>query len=261
MERNKFNGKGTFYSAAGDKYEGEFSENYFEGYGEYKWNNENQDFYQGEWKQDKRHGLGYFYSDNKPFYIGEFKNDLFDGIGINFNTNEKFNYQGEFEKGFCKGTGIKAYYSEENGAIQNEKFEGIWDKFELNGKGDYYINDKLVYSGEFKEGQFEGIGKKSYKNGSAYLGQFKNGFENGQGRLIVYIDDFEIKEETCEWKNGRKVGAADDWVNSADLIMIRISRNKLSKKFNCPISISEHTDYYNLITHPMDFGTIKVFKK
>ncbi len=229
----------------------------------------NKDFYKGEWKQDKKHGVGIVYSDNKQFYIGEFKNDEYNCIGVNY--NEDFTYEGEFEKGICKGVGIKTYNSEANngGGEGNErlKFQGVWEKFKLNGVGEFYRNEKLVYYGEFMEGLYEGKGTKINENGSVYVGQFKNGDENGRGGLIVYVDNVPFKEKECEWKNGNKVGTQVDWVSYAKEVMNKLSRNKLAKEFNSPMytiknandNSLKYADYNNKIKNPMDFGTIKVF--
>lgn len=271
MKNGKFHGKGIFYSPTGDKYKGEFVEDKFEGYGEYKWNNENQDFYKGEWKNDKRHGYGILYSENKEFYIGEFKNDEYSGIGINYNEN--FTYEGEFEEHVCKGAGIRIYNStnDENKLEKviddindtennkSEKFEGVWEKFDLTGVGDYYLNNVLVYSGEFKEGLFHGKGTKRNQDGTYYEGQFKNGFEHGKGREIKYLENgFKIIGNECEWKNGHKVGTVLKWIDLAYQIMIKISRNKLAKQFNHPMCTVTYPDYYEVIKTPMDFSTIKV---
>ena len=61
----------------GNKYEGEFKNDMFEGYGIYCYSN--GDIYEGEFKIDLKNGYGkYYYSDGRV-YAGEFKNNKFEG--------------------------------------------------------------------------------------------------------------------------------------------------------------------------------------
>ena len=53
-----------------------------------------------------------------------------------------------------------------------------------HGKGIVYDkNSNIIYEGDFVNDKYEGYGKLIYENGSYYIGSFKNGIPNGEGRL------------------------------------------------------------------------------
>ena len=62
--------------------------------------------------------------------------------------------------------------------------------------------DKLIYVGEFKDGQREGQGTETSTNRSVYKGEWKNDMRNGQGTLYVGEDKFY----EGEWKDGKMNG-------------------------------------------------------
>ena len=75
---NKKHGNGKmFYKNGKIKYDGDFVNDRYEGYGQY--NLENGDYYTGEWANGLRHGNGAFYSKGKLRYKGKFENDYFVG--------------------------------------------------------------------------------------------------------------------------------------------------------------------------------------
>ena len=58
----------------------------------------------------------------------------------------------------------------------------------MEGKGLFKtINNKsgnqLIYSGEFKEGKFNGLGELDFYNGDSYIGGFLDGYMHGSGLL------------------------------------------------------------------------------
>ena len=52
---------------------------------------------------------------------------------------------------------------------------------ELNGKGVYKVDDRLVYDKEFKNGVCGGKGIYKFASGSVYQGEWKDGSRNGKG--------------------------------------------------------------------------------
>ena len=59
FKNGKFDGKGLYKYKNGDIYRGEFKEGYRDGKGIYLWN-DNKFKYDGEWKNDLKHGIGTF---------------------------------------------------------------------------------------------------------------------------------------------------------------------------------------------------------
>lgn len=144
-------GKGTFiYTSgvfSGDKFEGEWKNNKFDGYGVYTCNPQNTDYIklEGYWKNGKLNGEGVCYYKNGDRYDGVFVNGQPDGAG--------------------------KYYS-----ANGERHEGFFKNGLPNGYGKlYYSNGKIKYEGEFKNGLFEGKGTYYFPSGKVYNGLFKNG--------------------------------------------------------------------------------------
>lgn len=76
----KKNGKGTYTYANGDKYIGEFKDNFKHGNGTYIHSNGNK--YEGEYKYEKKHGQGIFTWKDGSKFSGQWKNNNKHGKGI-----------------------------------------------------------------------------------------------------------------------------------------------------------------------------------
>ena len=59
-----------------------------------------------------------------------------------------------------------------------------------NGHGTEIYKDGSTYVGEFKDGKYHGQGTYTFSDGRKYVGEFKDGKQNGQG--------------THTWSDGRK---------------------------------------------------------
>lgn len=200
--------------------------------------------YDGEWKEGLRDGLGiYFGSSNLPEYEGGFVQGMRHGVGKELDDRERVVYDGEWEYGMRHGLG-KSYcdgnleYSGEwkhdsyhgQGMLfspsQKLVYDGAWVNHEQHGKGNFYHagterNEKLAYTGEYKEGKrcgkgtyftihgakryegdwkndtFDGVGTLFHaKDLIRYKGGFKNGCFEGEGALFgenglhIYVGSF-----------------------------------------------------------------------
>ena len=90
----KPHGKGIYYYANGDKYEGEFANGLRHGNGIYYFF-DNGEKYEGEFKNAKYHGIGTFYFADGTKYEGEFANGLRHGTGTKHCTDGK-KYEGKW---------------------------------------------------------------------------------------------------------------------------------------------------------------------
>ena len=82
----------------------------------------------------------------------------------------------------------------EIGLIDYRRFSKRYIIYEENGMGKEYdgFEDKLIYEGEFLNGERSGKGKILYKNGKInYIGQFLHGKKHGLGK--EYDSIFELK--------------------------------------------------------------------
>ena len=107
----------------------------------------NGDKYEGEWKEEKRHGQGSYTWANGEKYVGEFK----DG---------KFNGQGSFT--FPEG-----------GELEGHKYEGEWKDDKKNGQGIYFFPDGGKLVGEFRKDSPWNI--TDYDKNGKIKGKYVNG--------------------------------------------------------------------------------------
>jgi hypothetical protein len=176
----------------GDKYEGEFKNGLFHGWGIYTYRN--GDRYEGEFRDDMKNGRGTYQYRNGDKYIGEFKNDVKEGRGtFFFASGDK--YIGEFAGDMMNGKGVMFY---KNG----DRYEGEFKNGMKNGNGKFIFANGDVYMGEFKNDVREGKGTYIWADGGKYIGEFKNGKRHGYGRRI-YPDGSEY---IGEFKEGKKHG-------------------------------------------------------
>ena len=216
----KWNGQGNLNFSNGDNYVGGFKDDKRNGQGRLYFGNGTRYF--GEWKDDKRNGQGTLTFADSTKYVGEFKDGLFNGQGtytyadgkkyVGEHTDGKQNgqgtftlpsgekYVGEFKDGLFNGQGTS--YSS-NGSISSQ---GIWADGKLlrsapvqqttvpvcQGSdasrwsycfGSYTSADGTKYVGEWKDGKQNGQGTNSYVGGAKYVGEWKDGKWNGQGNL------------------------------------------------------------------------------
>ena len=112
---------------------------------------DNGDLYEGEWKNNKKHGAGRYKFSNGDVYEGEFK------------------------AGFKHGKGVYRY---SNG----ERYEGDFVNNVISGTGKYDYNGGAKYSGEFKANAKHGHGVFTYPDGATHEGTWVFGEAKGHGR-------------------------------------------------------------------------------
>ena len=187
----------------------------------------NNDAYEGELKNGKRHGEGIYISENEFCYIGEWKEDKMDGEGI-FIKNNGEAYRGIWENGeiiegrygqsninIKKRTIIltKEFFDElflsiwnkiiDNKDYVDEYYEGTFKDWKFNGKGKYIYENGDIYEGKFKDYKYNGYGKMIYKNGDKYEGDFKDNKFDGKGKFTWKKKN---EEYDGQWKNGKRHG-------------------------------------------------------
>ena len=146
--------------------------------------------YEGQWKNDKKHGKGVFtsshYFDCKNFvgmkYEGEFKDDKFDGFGITTYTNGD-KYEGEWKNNKQYGKGVVTYFN-------GEKYDGEWVDGFFEGIGIFYLKNGERFEGRFKDNKYNGYGKYFYLNGEWLEGIFKN--DHPSGNCLLHKKDGNI---------------------------------------------------------------------
>ena len=188
----EFSGNGVLKN--NDKYDGEFLNNKKHGKGKmiYK----NGDIYEGIWNNDCCEGYCEITYNNGDIYKGYLNNNKYNGNGIMIYKNGSI-YNGEWVNNHKHGQGIMDY---ENGNTYNGKwinnkkhgkgnmiyengdtYDGEWLDDIKYGKGIYTFANKDIYYGNWLNDNKHGKGKLEYINGDIYDGEFLNNKINGKG--------------------------------------------------------------------------------
>jgi|TARA_B110000977_G_scaffold158924_1_gene202622 hypothetical protein len=248
-------GWGTLWFASGDVYEGEWVDDVVDGRGRYSY--ADKSFYQGtfarglrekgkfssgdggleydgQWKDDFRHGVGTFHLSGVYKYDGAWKDDARHGQGKCVYADGTY-YDGTWHENAYNGEG--KYESAE------ETYEGGWSENLKHGGGSAKYADGGRYQGDWRQNEPEGIGKRMYPDGSVYEGQWVNGKRHGKGRMTnatnheVYQGDWAKDARhgygACTYADGsvfRGEWEEDFWLQStADPTFTKVSGPGLSR--------------------------------
>ncbi len=245
--KNNFReGKGKMIFATGDTYTGQFKANKFWGKGTYKFSTGEK--YIGVWQNDKAVGNGVYVFSNGERYEGEFRNGKFNGQGTYYYKNgSKFTGRWKDNKRDGEGKIIDAHgqivygiwkndklVKRNQTAFENEKNQEVVvkedDKRNCNkvycktGKGIYTYKDGSKWEGEFKDGKPFGSGICYYSNGRRYEGTWKKGAPHGEG--IMYFPSGEIYGGI--WDKGTLVKQEKNEINTdqeEDEILTKVKDN------------------------------------
>ncbi|EFC38617.1 predicted protein [Naegleria gruberi] len=151
-EKDKKNGQAIIeYTSLGDKYEGNFVDNFPDGKGTFTFRDGS--VYCGEFEKGCRHGEGTLtYGDGVTKYEGEWAKDKQTGKAII--TYLEGVYEGEVVDGKRQGHGTFTYA---NGDI----YDGEWVNDQKQGKGIYFfegLSSGVKYRGEWFKGKKHGVG-------------------------------------------------------------------------------------------------------
>ena len=121
------NGKMTYYS--GEIYEGDWKDDKWHGVGTFKW--PNGDVYFGNFANSKRNGQGTLILTSGAKYEGEFVDDNFCGLGMYIWPNGELRYQGFWKNNKFHGFGVLL---KDNG----QYYQGHWEDGKINGIGELF---------------------------------------------------------------------------------------------------------------------------
>lgn len=63
-----------------------------------------------------------------------------------------------------------------------------------------------TYTGYWMNGKVHGLGQMRWNDGRKYIGNFKNGFQHGHGKLLIKQDDGSERSQEGYWKDGHLHG-------------------------------------------------------
>jgi hypothetical protein len=283
----KPHGTGTLSFTNGNNYTGDWKDGIREGKGKMNFKNGNK--YEGEFKRGKISGTGSMYYQNGDKYVGKWDNESPNGKGIYyFKTKER--YEGEFINGKFEGKGSMIYPDgtkftgnwKDNRKNGNGKFvksdgsvlEGSWVNGELvnktkpnssnndisiaettpakpdisglrscntvyckNGKGVFDYPDGSRWIGNFKEGYPEGDGACYYSNGDKYEGEWSQNAPHGDG--IMYFASGRVYGAT--WMNGSPIKELDSSEQIAEDEPVNVEASKKVKVWAVIVGVGRYS--------------------
>ena len=131
--RGNKHGHGVYMLHSGDKYEGEFMDDQYNGAGKYM-NATGKVIYEGEYRNGKRNGRGKLFLGNGEYYHGMFLNDLMSGKGTLYYENGMPSFVGEFRDDMRNGEGVS--YDSKGNVVE---------------KGFYVNNQHICYGLKWEE--------------------------------------------------------------------------------------------------------------
>lgn len=152
--------------------------------------------YEGQFSNNNYNGKGTMY-DDKGFITecNTWVNGQPQGYQTIKNPTGLVIFEGSITNG--KKNGKCSWYDEKQKALLVGEFK---DDF-LEGKGSKKFDNGQSYEGEFKKGVEEGKGTLTFVDGRKFEGPFTNGKANGKGTLIT--DTGKRLEQT--WKDGKRI--------------------------------------------------------
>eukprot|EP01119_Soliformovum_irregulare_P024948 TRINITY_DN9083_c0_g1_i1.p1 TRINITY_DN9083_c0_g1~~TRINITY_DN9083_c0_g1_i1.p1 ORF type:complete len:738 (-),score=215.19 TRINITY_DN9083_c0_g1_i1:14-1966(-) len=143
LQNNKVrDGYGLMEYFTGEKYEGFWKDDKWNGEGKYYW--KNGDTYVGNFKDMKRSGFGKLMLHNGNYYEGDFADDKMHGCGI-YKWANKDVYEGGFKNGARCGFGTMTY-------ANGNTYIGQWRENDRTGTGEWISPTEGTKTGIWKEG-------------------------------------------------------------------------------------------------------------
>ena len=162
-------------------YKGQILNKRKEGYGKMVYSDGTK--YKGDFENDLKNGKGEQTYSNGEIYNGDWVQGKQTGSAIiTYNKPDNAVYDGEITEGWLNGAGIfKSNFLIYDGEFKNNKRDGFGSRF--------YHDWTPEYTGKWVKGKRHGEGKKWYKDGSFYIGDFENNKRHGKGKLYFKNGD------------------------------------------------------------------------
>ncbi|POO03105.1 MORN motif [Trema orientale] len=166
FHKGKCSGSGVYYYHMSGRYEGDWIDEKYDGYGVETWAKGSR--YRGQYRQGLRHGVGVYRFYTGDVYAGEWSSGQCHGCGVH-TCEDGSRYIGEFKWGVKHGLG---HYHFRNG----DKYAGEYFADKMHGFGVYRFANGHRYEGAWHEGRRQGLGMYTFRNGETQSGHWQNGF-------------------------------------------------------------------------------------
>ncbi|XWS35567.1 hypothetical protein CRYUN_Cryun20dG0008200 [Craigia yunnanensis] len=165
FHKGKCSGSGVYYYYMSGRYEGDWVDGKYDGYGVETWARGSR--YRGRYRQGLRHGFGVYRFYTGDVYAGEWSNGQSHGCGVH-TCEDGSRYVGEFKWGVKHGLG---HYHFRNG----DTYAGEYFADKMHGFGVYCFANGHRYEGAWHEGRRQGLGMYTFRNGETQSGHWQNG--------------------------------------------------------------------------------------
>ncbi|PSS26404.1 Phosphatidylinositol 4-phosphate 5-kinase [Actinidia chinensis var. chinensis] len=161
----KCSGSGVYYYYMSGRFEGDWIDGKYDGYGVETWVRGSR--YRGQYRQGLRHGFGVYRFYTGDVYAGEWSNGQSHGCGLH-SCEDGSRYVGEFKWGVKHGLG---HYHFRNGDV----YAGEYFADKMHGFGVYCFANGHRYEGAWHEGRRQGLGMYTFRSGDTQSGHWNNG--------------------------------------------------------------------------------------
>ncbi|XP_073024165.1 uncharacterized protein [Primulina eburnea] len=165
FHQGKCSGSGVYNYFVNGRYEGDWIDGRYDGYGIENWARGSR--YKGQYRQGLRHGYGVYKFYTGDSYAGEWCNGQSNGVGEQICADGS-SYSGEFKGGVKHGLGC---YHFRNG----DRYAGEYFGDKMHGFGVYQFANGQLYEGSWHEGGKQGYGMYTFRNGETKCGEWSGG--------------------------------------------------------------------------------------
>ncbi|XP_047949890.1 alsin-like [Salvia hispanica] len=165
FHKGKCSGSGVYYYYMSGRYEGDWVDGKYDGYGVETWARGSR--YRGQYRQGLRHGFGVYRFYTGDVYAGEWSSGQSHGCGVH-TCEDGSRYVGEFKWGVKHGLG---HYHFRNG----DRYAGEYFADKMHGFGVYCFANGHRYEGAWHEGRRQGLGMYTFRSGETQSGHWQNG--------------------------------------------------------------------------------------
>lgn len=236
--RGKCSGSGVYYYYMSGRYEGDWIDEKYDGYGVETWAKGSR--YRGQYRQGLRHGFGVYRFYTGDVYAGEWCNGQSHGCGTH-TCDDGSRYVGNFKWGVKHGLGN---YHFRNG----DTYAGEYFADKMHGFGVYRFSHGHRYEGAWHEGRRQGLGLYTFRNGETQSGHWENGVlnvssttETPHGSLLTVINsrvlnavqEARVAAEKAvtvvkvEERVNKAVAAANRAANAARVAAVKAVQNQM----------------------------------
>ncbi|XP_022141564.1 MORN repeat-containing protein 1-like [Momordica charantia] len=205
FHKGKCNGSGVYNYFANGRYEGDWIDGRYDGYGIESWARGSR--YRGQYRQGLRHGFGIYRFYTGDSYTGEWYNGQSHGLGIQ-TCSDGSCYVGEFKYGAKHGLGC---YHFRNG----DRYAGEYFGDKIHGFGVYHFANGHCYEGSWHEGREQGFGMYTFRSSESRCGEWDAGSLKHPLPPLTDIVLAAVQAARKTAENAIKIGQVDEEVNKA----------------------------------------------